>query len=124
MVRLLRRLVLLSLLIGGIAFVLRRRCGARSPATSDQSSAASWPLIATEARPVAQVETSAAADTGGDRWAPSVDGQCPDCYPIKANSTSRIFHVPGGRFYDRSVPDRCYAEAEAALADGYRAAKA
>ena len=40
--------------------------------------------------------------------------------PIKANDNSGIFHVPGGRFYDRTVPERCYAERRDAEADGYR----
>ena len=55
---------------------------------------------------------------------PPVDGGCPDDYPIKANDNSGIFHVPGGRFYDRTVPERCYADAADAEADGYRRAKA
>lgn len=58
------------------------------------------------------------------RWVPPVDGQCPDGYPIKANDNSKIFHVPGGRFYARTVPERCYADAADAEADGYRRAKA
>jgi hypothetical protein len=53
-----------------------------------------------------------------------VDGACPPGYPVKANDNSGIFHVPGGRFYDRTVPERCYADAADAVADGYRAAKA
>ena len=57
-------------------------------------------------------------------WVPPVDGQCPDGYPIKANDNSGIFHVPGGRFYERTVPERCYADAHDAEADGYRRAKA
>jgi hypothetical protein len=56
-------------------------------------------------------------------WVAPVDGACPSGYPIKGNSNSRIYHVPGGRFYDRTVPERCYASAAAAEADGYRAAK-
>ena len=57
-------------------------------------------------------------------WVAPVDGACPDGYPIKANANSGIFHVPGGRFYDRTVPERCYADAVDAEADGYRRAKA
>jgi hypothetical protein len=53
-----------------------------------------------------------------------VDGACPAGFPIKANDGSRIFHVPGGRFYARTAADRCYARADDAIADGYRAAKA
>ena len=57
-------------------------------------------------------------------WVAPVDGACPDGYPIKANDNSGIFHVPGGRFYERTAPERCYADADAAEADGYRRAKA
>ena len=58
------------------------------------------------------------------RWVAPVDGQCPEGYPIKANDNSKIFHVPGGRFYERTIPERCYADAADAEADGYRRAKA
>ena len=53
-----------------------------------------------------------------------VDGACPPGYPVKANDNSGIYHLPGGRFYARTVPERCYAAAEDAEADGYRRAKA
>ncbi len=65
-----------------------------------------------------------AAHARAARWVPPVDGQCPDGYPVKANDNSGIFHVPGGRFYDRTVPERCYTDAADAEADGYRRAKA
>ena len=57
-------------------------------------------------------------------WVEPSDGACPVGYPIKANDNSGIFHVPGGRFYDRTRPERCYADAHDAEADGYRRAKA
>ena len=52
-----------------------------------------------------------------------VDGVCPPGYPIKAKSSSKIFHVPGGSSYERTVPDRCYANESDAEADGYRKAR-
>ena len=52
-----------------------------------------------------------------------VDGGCPDGYPIKAKEGSGIYHRPGGLSYERTRPDRCYADAAAAEADGFRAAK-
>ena len=64
------------------------------------------------------------ATPGERRWADPVDGGCPPGYPIKANDNSGIFHVPGGRFYERTVPERCYATEDDAVADGYRRAKA
>jgi hypothetical protein len=51
------------------------------------------------------------------------DGTVPPGHPIKAKDSSGIFHVPGGRFYDRTTPDRCYPTAAAAEADGYRQSK-
>ncbi len=58
-------------------------------------------------------------------WAePLDDGSCPASHPIKVNESSGIFHVPGGRFYDRTVAGRCYANEDAASADGFRPAKA
>lgn len=57
-------------------------------------------------------------------WIEPVEGVCPASHPVKLNESSGIFHLPGGRFYDRTNADRCYASAEAAVADGYRASKA
>ena len=68
-------------------------------------------------------EAMSAPDGPPPRWVDPVDGECPDGYPVKANDNSGIFHVPGGRFYDRTVPERCYANTDDATADGYRAAK-
>jgi hypothetical protein len=59
-----------------------------------------------------------------DVWVqPGADGTCPATHPVKAKEASRIFHVPGGGSYERTVPDRCYRDAVAAEADGFRAAK-
>ena len=57
-------------------------------------------------------------------WVEPNDGRCPDGFPIKANDKSGIFHVPGGRFYERTIPERCYPDEASAQADGYRRAKA
>lgn len=69
-------------------------------------------------------EWPAFADTASrPAWVEPVDGTCPVAHPVKLNASSGIFHLPGGRFYERTTPDRCYASADDALADGYRAAK-
>jgi hypothetical protein len=68
---------------------------------------------------------AARSDTANEPWLPpQADGSCPDSHLIKANNNSGIFHVPGGRFYDRTKAERCYATAANAVADGYRPAKA
>jgi hypothetical protein len=64
-----------------------------------------------------------AASDGTQRWRAPVDGACPDGFPIKV-AKSGIYHVPGGRSYERTVAHRCYASADDAEADGYRRAKA
>jgi hypothetical protein len=56
-------------------------------------------------------------------WIVPTDGQCPLTHPVKANDKSRIYHVPGGRFYERTGAERCYVTPDAAEADGYRRAK-
>ncbi len=68
-------------------------------------------------------EALSAPEAPAPRWVDPVDDECPDGYPIKANDNSGIYHVPGGRFYDRTVPERCYANTDDAEADGYRSAK-
>jgi hypothetical protein len=92
------------------------------PSEGRNASAATGAAAPTAVAPAAPVAT--AAHPPDATWVAAVDGACPDGYPVKANGNSGIFHVPGGRFYSRTVADRCYANAEDALADGYRPAKA
>jgi hypothetical protein len=66
---------------------------------------------------------SRSAESERDKWRAPVDGACPSTHPVKAKEASHIFHVPGGQSYDRTAPDRCYVDAAAAEADGFRAAK-
>ncbi len=64
------------------------------------------------------------AATRATPWVePAPDGTCPAGHPVKAKVSSKIFHSPGQLNYDRTTPDRCYISAEAAEADGFRAAK-
>ena len=50
---------------------------------------------------------------------------CPATHPIKGNFTTYsgercIYHVPGGQFYGKTKPERCYASEEEARQDGCR----
>lgn len=56
-------------------------------------------------------------------WVDPTDGECPLTHPVKGNASSRIYHVPGSRHFDRTMPERCYRDAAAAEADGIRAPK-
>lgn len=110
-----------------------------SPSPSDLRAAADPPLqpastsaSATVGSPPAGSADETAHDPAGhgeleamSTWVDPVDGgACPPSHPIKVNEHSGIFHVPGGRFYERTDAVRCYATADAAAADGFRAAKA
>ncbi len=48
---------------------------------------------------------------------------CPVGYSIKGNindTGSRIYHVPGGDFYNTTIPERCFATEAAAQTEGFR----
>ncbi len=113
--------------IGGAAYSwLRGRAGGETRAL------APWPPLrtagpngASPATPDAATPDAHPGGSNGPAWvSPNDDGSCPVGHPIKANDNSGIFHVPGGQFYARTRPERCYTSAEAAIADGYRQAKA
>jgi hypothetical protein len=79
---------------------------------------------------VADVPVAAVGTLGAEReaeptaaWVAPEDGACPLSHPVKANANSGIYHLPGGKFYDRTRAERCYVDAAAAEADGYRAAR-
>jgi hypothetical protein len=124
-----RRLLWFVAIAGPLILLAVRTARARS-ATSPPAPV--WPPIET-AKPAA-VETPVptpsvspepvtAPSPDGERWIAAVDGTCPTTHPVKAGRGSRIYHLPGGRHYDRTRAERCYADAAEAEADGYRAAK-
>jgi hypothetical protein len=130
MMTMLRRMFWLALL-GGAGYAGWTAWQSRNH--DDPPTAPEWPplepprhLTAVDHAPVDHQSSNPAnpAETTDATWVDPVDGGCPDGYPIKANDNSGIFHVPGGRFYERTVPERCYADAADAEADGYRRAKA
>ncbi len=75
-----------------------------------------------QANPV-EVDVDLVAAEAQTRWVEPVDGACPSGYPVKGNLRSGIFHEQGGFAYERTVPDRCYVDAQAAATDGLRPAK-
>jgi hypothetical protein len=56
-------------------------------------------------------------------WVEPQAASCPVHHPVKAKVSSGIFHVPGGASYGRTIPDRCYRDADVAEADGLRRAR-
>lgn len=76
-------------------------------------------LLLTEATP------TSASDRPG---VPPQGFSCPIAQPIKGNFTTYsgercIYHVPGGDFYGRTRPERCYLNEADAVKDGCRRSK-
>lgn len=68
----------------------------------------------------AEVEGSAREELS----VPPIDSSCPDSHPVKGNINDEgehIFHVEGQRYYEVTDPEACFASAEAAIAEGFRA---
>jgi hypothetical protein len=93
---------------------------------------AAWPILSRSADPLNATASTrpavqAARQSTGDRPGVPPEGAwtCPAPQPIKGNFTPHsgercIHHMPGGAFYGKTKPERCYAtEAEATL-DGCR----
>lgn len=112
-------------------------CGGTAPASEDWAAVPTVTMApiaeldapAPTAEPIA-VEPTALPEPAASEPAPIAGGpvqpeggECPANAPIKGNSDSGIYHVPGGRSYSRTVPEECFATREDAEAAGYRAAK-
>ncbi|MCL2396174.1 MAG: HNH endonuclease family protein [Acidimicrobiaceae bacterium] len=67
--------------------------------------------------------TSPPAAPGGGGVPPIAPYTCPPSAPIKGNigTNGRIFHLPGGQYYERTNPEVCFATPADALAAGFRA---
>jgi len=126
----LRRTVLLTLLALGVGAAMSWwRSQATTPTPAQPPQWPDWPARAdatdkSGAAGAAGATTADANDAAPPAWLPAnEDGSTPAGHPVKVKESSGIFHVPGGRFYDRTKPDRCYPTAAAAEADGYRRSK-
>jgi len=119
--------VIVLLAIAAAAALRSRRASAPTSTAPAPGEPEFAPFTATAAPPEAAppVDEPAADPVVGPgaAWVAPVDGECPAGYPVKV-AASGIFHVPGGRSYDRTKPDRCYPDPASAIADGYRQAKA
>jgi hypothetical protein len=73
--------------------------------------------------PADETPAAAPADVAIAAWVEPDGDACPATHPVKAKLASGIYHEPGGQMYDRTTPDRCYRDADAAITDGLRASK-
>lgn len=115
--RALRRLLLI-VAIAVVALAVARR---RKPLPAGD--APTWPALDVTVRATPASAPVPVVEPDATTWVEPVDGECPPGFPVKLNLDSGIFHVPGGRSYARTRPERCYATPEDAEADGFRRAK-
>ena len=94
-----------------------------SPAEPTSAVAAAEPVDATAPAEAAPAPTDDTPADGATWVEPDAEGDCPLTHPVKLKASSGIFHEPGMLNYERTNADRCYVSAEAAEADGHRAAK-
>lgn len=136
MIRRLFRLVLLAGVAAGVVAAVRALTSSKDPLpTPAAPSTEPWPPLRSEpapsptprptspSAPAVAPEPDGVPVGGASSAEPTAAGDCPDGFPIKAKLKSKIFHSPGQLNYDRTTPDRCYADTAAAEADGLRAAK-
>ena len=104
-------------------------------AAASQAAAKTEPVAETETETAEATEAVAAEDTaaeteeststedapyGEGSHAPLADvNEAPEGFPIKGNADSMLYHVPGTSFYDRTVAEVWFADAEAAEAAGF-----
>ena len=95
----------------------------RKAAAKKQAAAPTPTPAPAPAKKAAKKATKAAKKAALPGWVEALDGTCPPTHPVKAKLASRLFHLPGMFAYVRTRPDRCYLDADTAVADGFNAAK-
>ncbi|MGL4176624.1 MAG: 50S ribosomal protein L17 [Dermatophilaceae bacterium] len=64
-------------------------------------------------------ETATVVDLPAGAVAPLEDGSAPEGYTVKGNADSGKYHVEGSRWYDQTVAEFWFADADAAEAAGF-----
>ena len=60
----------------------------------------------------------------GDAVLTTGEANCPAEYPVKGNLPSRVYHLPDDSTYERTIPEICFADADAAMMAGFRPSRA
>lgn len=126
MAKVVGRVLRWALVLGVVDIVLRAARDRRTTAAREREPALepAWPSLKDEPTVTVELDEPPAAVAAETSWVPAEpDGGCPQGFPIKVKVRSGIYHATGMLNYDRTAPDRCYATAAAAEADGFRPAK-
>ena len=110
----------------GYGLGLGRQALALAAAMPEALAAETAAELAATAEPagiVAPVETAAQGDVPMGAIAGDGTVNCPPEFPVKGNAQSMIDHAPESRVYGQTIPEFCFATAEAAEAAGFRATR-
>jgi large subunit ribosomal protein L4 len=89
---------------------------AATKAPAKKAAAAKAEPVPTEDVP----EADDASDFGPDSHLALEDGSEPEGFPVKGNASSKLYHVPGSAFYNRTVAEVWFRSPEAAEAAGFQ----
>jgi large subunit ribosomal protein L4 len=91
-------------------------------ASRSRAEAAAEEPVALAKAPAAKKSEPAAEEApfGPGSHLPLEDGSQPDGFPIKGNADSMLYHVPGSSFYERTVAEVWFADADAAEQAGFQ----
>jgi cell division protein FtsN len=81
------------------------------------------PTTQNKAKPLEKNEAEVLkAPTGGETKTATTSLDATTCKQIKGNisSKSKIYHMPGGAFYDRTQAEQCFATEAEAIAAGFK----
>jgi large subunit ribosomal protein L17 len=97
---------------------------AKRTAAQDQAEAAAVETEASEDADVqdGDVQDTAAAELPAGAVAATEDGAAPEGYTVKGNADSGKYHVEGSQWYDQTIPEFWFEDAEAAEAAGFEPA--
>jgi serine/threonine protein kinase len=126
--------VIAAIVIGGAAVMAndgddsgaaeRPSTTAQNPGPTTQSTSA--PQTSTPSTAAPDLTSSPTTQVPDPLVAPPIGMDCPPDFPVKGNDSQSgefIYHLPGWEYYDRTRPERCFAEPAAAEAAGYRASE-
>ena len=89
------------------------------PADTDSGVASADSTDADADRSATAAAESADGGYGAGSAAPNADGTAPEGFPVKGNKDSMKFHEPDGQWYDQTVAEVWFADADAAEKAGF-----
>ncbi|WP_068400431.1 50S ribosomal protein L4, sunset domain variant [Kribbia dieselivorans] len=75
--------------------------------------------VAANDAPAADATPATVVDFGAGSAPATEDGSAPEGFTIKGNATSKMYHVPGSRWFDSTIAEVWFASTEAAEAAGF-----